>query len=284
MDRSPTIAVTGATGAVGGRVAGMLADAGVPQRLIVRSPERAPDLPGAELGEAEYGDATAARRALEGIATLSMVSASESADRLDQHRTFIRAAADAGVRHVVYLSFLNAAPDATFTLARDHHATEEAIAQTGMAATFLRDSFYMDILPEFVGEDGVLRGPAGDGRCSFVAREDVARSAAAILQDPAAHRGRSYDVTGPEALDLAEVADALTRAQGRPVTYHAETVEEAYESRNALDPAPWQADAWVSTYTAIAAGELTRVSPDVERLTGSPPMSFEAFLADRRGD
>lgn len=283
MDRSPSIAVTGATGGIGGRVARMLADAGIPERLIVRSPQRAPDLPGAELGEAEYGDATAARRALEGIATLFMVSASESADRLEEHRTLVGAAKDAGVRHVVYLSFLNPAPDATFTLARDHHATEEAIAETGMAATHLRDSFYMDILPEFVGKDGVLRGPAGDGRCSFVAREDVARSAAAILSDPAAHRGRSYDITGPEALDLTEVADALSRAQGRPVTYHAETVDEAYESRSAADPAPWQADAWVSTYTAIAAGEVARVSPDIERLTGRPPMTFEAFLASRRG-
>lgn len=275
----PALAITGVTGTVGGGVARILAGAGLPQRLVVRSPERAPELPAAEVRRAEYRDAAAARRALEGSETLFMVSAAESADRLAEHRTFIDAAAQAGVRHVVYLSFLAASPEATFTLARDHHATEEAIADAGMTATLLRDNFYMDILGSFAGDDGVLRGPAGDGRCSFVAREDVARTAATILQDPAAHAGRSYDVTGPAALGLDEVAAALTRAQGRTVTYHAETVPEAYESRRAWGPAPWQADAWVSTYTAIASGELAAVSDDVERVTGQPPMTYEKFLA-----
>ena len=92
-----------------------------------------------------------------------MVSAAESADRLDQHRTFIDAAAEAGVRHIVYTSFLGAAPDATFTLARDHWVTEEHIRASGLAFTFLRDSFYLDFLPALAGEDGVIRGPAGDG-------------------------------------------------------------------------------------------------------------------------
>lgn len=279
MDPEPALAVTGATGFIGGRVARILADAGVAQRLVVRSAARAPALPRTETREAEYRDADAARRALEGVDTLFMVSAAESADRLQEHRIFITVAARAGVQHVVYLSFFAAAPDATFALARDHHATERAVVDSGMAWTFLRDNFSMDILSDFAGDDGVLRGPAGEGRCSFVAREDVARSAAAVLRDPAAHASQTYDVTGPQALSLTEVAEALTRAQGRPVTYQTETVEEAYESRRAWDPPAWRADAWVSTYTAIASGKLAPVSQDVERLTGRPPLTYEEFLA-----
>jgi uncharacterized protein YbjT (DUF2867 family) len=111
---------------------------------------------------AGYGDRDAAAAALHGVDVLFMVSASESADRREQHRTFVDAAAAAGVRHVVYTSFLGAAPDATFTLARDHWATEEHLRASGMAFTFLRDSLYLDFLPALAGPDGVIRGPAGD--------------------------------------------------------------------------------------------------------------------------
>ena len=94
-----------------------------------------------------YADRADAVRALEGVSTLFMVSGSESADRRDQHLAFVDAAAEAGVRHVVYTSFFGAAPDATFTLARDHYATEEHIKASGMGWTFLRDNLYLDVIP-----------------------------------------------------------------------------------------------------------------------------------------
>ena len=100
-----------------------------------------------------------------------MVSASESADRVAQHVAFIDAAARAGVGHVVYISFFGAAPDATFTLARDHYATEEHLRASGMDFTFLRDNLYADFLPALVGDDGVIRGPAGRGRVAAVAQD-----------------------------------------------------------------------------------------------------------------
>ena len=87
-----------------------------------------------------------------------MVSASESADRLDQHFTFVDAAAAAGVRHIIYTSFVNAAPDAIFTLVRDHYATEQRIVDSGMACTFLRDNFYLDFMEPFAGERGLSPG------------------------------------------------------------------------------------------------------------------------------
>ncbi|SFT65729.1 Uncharacterized conserved protein YbjT, contains NAD(P)-binding and DUF2867 domains [Geodermatophilus amargosae] len=272
------VAVTGATGQVGGRVARRLAAAGVPQRLLVRDPSRAPDLPGATVVAAPYGDGDAVRRALEGTSTVFMVSASESADRVDQHRAFVDAAAAAGVEHLVYLSFQGAAPDATFTLARDHWATEEHVRTRGLVHTFLRDSLYADFLPGLVGEDGVIRGPANDGRVAAVAQDDVADAAVAVLRDPAAHAGRTHDLTGPQPLTLAEVADTITAVTGRPVRYHAETVEEAFASRASYGAPGWQVEAWVSTYTAIAAGELAGVSSAVEDLTGRPATPLERLL------
>lgn len=278
MADGPVIAISGASGSLGGPVARMLAERDVPLRLLVRRPGAAPQLRRSEARVASYDDHDAARAALTGVQTLLMVSAAESADRLTEHRTFVDAAADAGVRHVVYTSFAGAAPDAVFTLARDHAATEQHLRGSGMTWTFLRDALYADFLEAMVGPDDVLRGPAGDGRAAVVARADVARSAAAVLLEPAAHAGRTYDLTGPEALSLAEVAATISRVRGREIRYVDETLDEAYASRAGYGAPDWQVEAWVSTYTAIASGVMATVSGDVERLTGTAPVRLEDLL------
>jgi len=271
------IGVTGATGNVGGRVAARLAERGTAQRLVVRDPARAPQLQGAEVVQASYAEPEALRRALEGVSTLLLVSGEESVDRRAQHLAAVAAAADAGVERVVYTSFLGAAPDATFTLARDHAATEQALADTGLRWAALRNSLYADVLPEFAA-DGVLRGPAGDGRVSAVTRDDVAEVAVEVLLGG---EDGVLEVTGPQALTLEEVAQVLSRATGRPHRYEDETLERAYASRASYGAPDWQVEAWVSTYTAIAAGELERVTDTVQRLLGRPAVSLEVLL--RRG-
>jgi len=279
-DPLPNLAVTGSTGAVGGMVARALADAGLAQRLLARTPNRAPTLPGAVAVACGYGDRKQARRALEGVETLLMVSAAENEHRLAQHRTFVDAAQQAGVQHVVYTSFLAAAPDAVFTLGRDHYWTEEHIRAAGLAYTFLRDNLYLDFMPLLAGEDGVIRGPAGDGRVSAVARADVARVATVVLTEPAAHHNVTYDLTGREALTLAEVAAQLSEHHATPISYHDETVDEAYASRASYGAPDWQVDAWVSTYTSIASGSQAVISSDVERLTGRPALTLAELLTD----
>jgi NAD(P)H dehydrogenase (quinone) len=274
----PDLAITGSTGALGGLVARALAADGMTQRLVVRNPATAPDLPGAVVRVAEYRDLDRAQTALEGVRTLLMVSAAESADRQGEHRTFIDAAAAAGVQHIVYTSFAGAAPDATFTLGRDHWHTEEHIRASGMRFTFLRDNFYLDFVPHLAGEDGVIRGPAGDGRAAMVARADVARSAVTVLRAPEEHAGAAYAITGGEAITLTEAAAVLSEARGTPVTFHDETIPEAYASRRRWPAPDWQYDAWVSTYTAIASGEVATVSGDVKRLTGRRPLTLGDLL------
>jgi uncharacterized protein YbjT (DUF2867 family) len=278
----PILAVTGSTGWLGGLVARNLAGRGVAQRLLVRDVARAPDLPGAVAARCSYRDTDDARAALEGVETLFMVSAAESADRLDEHRAFVDAAAAAGVGHVVYVSFFGAAPEATFTLARDHAATEEHLRASGMAWTFLRDNLYLEFMDHMVGDDGVIRGPAADGRAAVVSHDDIARVVAAVLLDPASHAGATYDLTGPEALTFAEMAETITEVTGREVRFHDETLEEAYASRAVYGAPDWQVDAWVSTYTAVAAGEFDGVSGDVERLTGRRPLSLRQYLESQR--
>jgi uncharacterized protein YbjT (DUF2867 family) len=273
-----SIALTGATGAVGGRVARLLGPA--VDRLIVRDAARAPRIGGdPEVRTATYADGDAMRAALQGVDVLLLVSGAEAPDRLAQHRTAVGAAADAGVRHVVYTSFDGAAPDADFTLGRDHWHTEQAIRASGMTWTFLRDSFYLDFFPMFADVHGVIRGPAGDGRVAAVARADVADSAAAVLREPAAHRDATYRLTGGEAISFPEAAARMSSALGRPFSFVQETIEEAYASRRAFTTEQWQLDAWVSTYTAIGSDELAGTTGDVARLTGHAPRTLEEALA-----
>src|SRR4051812_48721144 len=215
------------------------------------------------------------RAALDGVSTVFLIPAAEAPDRVAQHVSAVDAAVAAGVRWIVYLSFFAAAPDATFTLARDHWATEEHIRGHGVDWTFLRMNLYMDFIPAMVGQDGVIRGPAGDGRVSAILRDDVAAAAGAVLSG-GDHAGRVYDLTGPSAFSLAEAAALMG------VSYVDETDEEAYASRAGLG-AEWEVRGWVSSYQAIRDGSLSSVSSCVRDLTGRAPRSLGDYLAGGYG-
>ena len=271
-----TIAVTGATGDLGGRVARELAARGVEQRLIVRDPAAAPRLPGAEVAVASYEDSEAMAAALDGIGTLLLVSGHEDPDRISVHRKAVEGARLAGVERIVYTSFMGAAPNATFPYARDHSATELAIREAGISLTSMRNSLYADMAPRFVGVDGVIRAPAGHGRVAWVARRDVARLAAVLLMEPG-HEGQVYDVSGPHAIDLNETARILTKAVRRAITYYPETLDEARASR-AGHP-DWLVEGWIGSYLMLDTGEASVTSHTIEHLTGERPMTLSAFLA-----
>ena len=273
------LAVTGSTGRLGSRVARGLSELGVDQRLVVRDPSKAPALPGSHIATADYGDSAAVRTALTGARTVFMVSAAETPDRVQQHLTFIDAAVDAGVERIVYVSFLGASPTATFTLARDHWATEQHLRSVGVAHTIVRNNIYADFTPHFIGTDGSIRGPAGDGRAAVVAQADIAEVAVAVLTSDGAYDGRTLNLTGPEALKIDEIAAILSDHLGRTVTYIPETIDEAYASRAVYGAPSWQVDAWVSTYTAIAAGELSTISEDIPEVTGHPAMTLKQVFA-----
>jgi uncharacterized protein YbjT (DUF2867 family) len=277
----PLIAVTGATGLVGGKVASLLAERDVRQRLIVRDPSRAPQLGGAvEVRQiADYGAREDMQRALEGVDTLLLVPAREHPERVRQHSTAVDAAVAAGVRRIVYISSLDAAPQAVFTLARQHWATEQHVRASGVPAwTFLRMSLYLDFIPSMVSPQGVIAGPAGDGRLGTVLREDLARAAVAVLTGDG-HDGRTYDITGRESFTMAEAAERMSRLTGKHIIYRNETLEEAYASRAVYGAPDWEVEGWVSSYQGIAAGELAAVSDDVRHLTGQEPGNLDEYLS-----
>jgi uncharacterized protein YbjT (DUF2867 family) len=214
--------------------------------------------------------------ALDGVQTLFLVSG-HGASRLEQHYSAIDAAVAAGVERIIYTSFLAAAPQATFAHAREHYLTEQRIRATGKRYTFLRPSFYLDRAPGWFSDEGVVRGPAGNGTIAWVSRDDLADVAVAVLTTDG-HDGASYDITGRQALTLAEAAEQVSLVTGRLASYQIETLEEARASRLKFNPSEWELEAWVSTYVAIATGEMSIVSHTVEALTGHAPQTLADYL------
>ena len=200
------IAITGASGNIGGMVARHLNTRGLPLILPLRNPAKAPDLPNCEARRFAYGDLELAKQALNGVDVLFIVSAAESPTREQEHLTLVQAASEAGVKHIVYLSFAQAALDSTFTLARTHAVTENAIRQTNMRYTFLRDNFYSEMMATIANADGIIAGPADDGRVACVSQRDVAQAAANVIADIACdnhrHDNQTYTLTGSQSLDL----------------------------------------------------------------------------------
>jgi NAD(P)H dehydrogenase (quinone) len=272
------IAVTGSTGEVGGRVARRLAERGLEQRLVVRDPSRAPELEGAEVKQASnYEARDEMETALRGARTLFLASGEEARNRVEQHKAAVDAAKAAGVERIVYLSFYGARPDSAFTFGRDHFHTEEHIKASGLAYAFSRDNIYLDFVPFFVGADGAIRGPGGNGRFAPVARDDIADVVVELLTNPD-RDGQAYEVASDESYTLAEAAERLGRAIDREITYVDETMEEAWASRRPSGEEDWVIEGWITTYVAIAKGELAEPTSTVKDVTGHAPQRLEELL------
>jgi NAD(P)H dehydrogenase (quinone) len=216
------ILVTGATGNIGRALVAHLVAAGAPVRTLVRDIQRgAALLPGVPLALGDFGNPASLASALVGVKQLFFVCLSEPApERLRKHDHLIATAKAAGVEHVVYLSFLNPAPDANFPQARWHFDTEQKLRASGMGWTFLRASLYAQSVLRAAGiwSEGRWMAPAGNGRVAFVDRDDLAAVAARCLLEPG-HSGQAYDVTGPQLLSWHAIAEMLASLTGQPVEY-----------------------------------------------------------------
>jgi uncharacterized protein YbjT (DUF2867 family) len=288
------VVLTGAEGRLGSRLAFRVAAAGGRQRLLVSGNGSAPRLPdGAPLPEAEVVavpsdvDSRTLTRAFDGAYAVFLVPARERPGRVDKHRAAIDAAVLAGVRHVVYVSSVGAGPDAVASAARDDWLTEDYLRGTDLRWTMLRVSMFHRTLTFAVHDESygsvrstVLRAPAGDGRVASVSHDDVADAAIAVLldEDPDRHAGRTYHLTGPEALSLDEVAAALSIATGRAIRYVPQTVEQAHAQF--YRSTAGEVEDWISQCQAIEAGVLATVSSDVRRMAGRAARSFEVWLDD----
>lgn len=242
-----------------------------------RSPDHCPVLPGVDAVFGDFGNEKSLCEAFRGISTALIVSGMAlPGQRAQNHRNAFRAAAMAGVEHIVYLSLRGTSPGSLFPYCRDHFTSEEFLAEVQVPYTALRAGFYMDMFFEQVDERGILRGPVGGARGAFLSREDAALAAAwAVIRKPGGHP----EISGPEMLGFQDVARELSLATGRQIRYEEEAYEEMRLRLQHAALPQWIQDLNVSWRRAVAAGEQAPVTDGFRSLVGHPPLTLHEYLA-----
>ncbi|MFA9371589.1 MAG: SDR family oxidoreductase [Labilibaculum antarcticum] len=216
------IAVTGVTGQLGGIVIEQLKKRVSEENIIAlaRNTEKALKL-GVEARAFDYSKPEILAGALEGVDRLLLISSSEIGQRAQQHANVINAAKKAGVKWIVYTSLLHA-DVSTLSLAGEHVATEEALKESGIEYTLLRNGWYSENYTASVPgalAGGAFLGSAGNGKISSAARADYAEAAAIIVADEN-FKGKVYELAGDEFYTLTELAAEISGQTGKSIPYN----------------------------------------------------------------
>jgi uncharacterized protein YbjT (DUF2867 family) len=275
------ILVTGATGLNGGELVRLLSARGVPVRALVRNASRAAalsSLANVEIVEGDMERPETLAEPLRGVDRAMLISSSNAA-MLEVQSNFIDAARKAGVTHMVKLSGIIPDIDSPFRFARMHGEIELKLERSGIAFTHLRAGEFMHSyfrqVPAIVAR-GALFLPMEDARIASIDVGDIAEIAAKALTE-SGHEGKTYPLTGPEALTMAEVAKKLSAATGREISYVNVAPEEAKRARLAAGVPEYTADALDELFAERRNGKESEVYPVFEDLIGRRPTSFDEF-------
>ena len=281
MSTSDLILVTGATGKIGSCIASFLERSGNQLRLLARDPNKLSNFPNAQKVKGDYADVQSLDRGFIGVSSAFIVSGyAEPGERARLHRNAFQAAQRAGVGHLIYLSTLGASPNSRFPMSRDHYESEHFLKATGIPYTILQDSFYCELAVQMFDEDGVMKGPGGQGKVSWVGREEIAEAAAKLLASDEPLLG-TLPMTGPSALSLTETAAMISSVKHRSLRYEDEPLHAAREWRSKLGVPAWEVETWVGSYDAIAAGEFEVVDPSLAEILGRPVSDLKNYLSAR---
>lgn len=276
------IIVTGATGNVGSELVRLLSRDGTPVRALSRNPERGQELPGVEWVKADLTRRTQLPEAFEGGDRLFLLTSNDE-DMVWLQKNAIEAAERTGVGHVVKLSALGATDHSKSVIGLWHYNVERIVEDSDLLWTFLRPHHYMQNLLDprvFDRRAGRVYSASGDGRIPFIDTRDIAEVARSVLTGED-HHGRTYTLTGPEAISYGEATEVLAEVLDRPLTFVAESMDESWSRRRAAGDPVW----FVAARLAIAAyqqagGPTERVTDTVERLIGRPPRTIREFAED----
>ncbi|WP_421830391.1 SDR family oxidoreductase [Larkinella sp.] len=281
---SPSILITGATGTIGSELATQLSAKGIPFRALVRSLENAKtlaQLDGAELVVGDLNDPESLACALDGVErAFLLTNSSEQAETLQMN--FVAVAQQTGVKHLVKLSQFAADLHSPVRFLRYHAAVEQKIRESGLSFTFLRPNLFMQALLGFrdaIVNQGKFFATAGDAQISAVDIRDIAFVAAEALTRPG-HEGKTYNLTGPEALTHQQMAAHFSDVLGRPVLYIDVPPAHLRQALLSVGFPEWQADGLIEDYAHYARGEASAVSSAIREVTGKPPRDFKSFVRD----
>lgn len=285
MSSTPTFLVTGAAGHLGRQTVAHLLAAKTGKVIAAsRDPAKLADLAaqGAETRRADFDDPASLDAAFEGVDRLLIVSTDALGVpglRQRQHRAAVDAAARAHVGHVVYTSMPNPEPGSLIPFAPDHYETEQALANSGLAHTILRVTWYAEnllrSLPSIL-PTGKWYSSAGDGRVANVGRDDVARAAAAaLIKTP----GGKLDITGPELLTTRQISAIVAQVFAKPVEVVPVSDEQLLAGMIAAGVPKVFAELGVAFDANTRAGKVDLISDAVVKLTGRPPAPLRDVLA-----
>ena len=273
--------VTGATGLTGKTLLLRLSAKGIAVRALVRNPaksEAIAALPHVEIAKGDMARPETLAAALHDIDRAMLISSSDPA-MLDVQSNFIEAASKAGVRHVVKLSGIMPGRDSAFRFARMHAEIEERLQASGMAFTHLRAGEFMAAYfrqAPTIAAKGAMFLPMAEARIASIDVGDLAEIMTLVLTG-SGHEGKIYPLTGPEALTMAEVAEKLSTATGKPVRYVNVAPEDARQAQLATGMPPYLADALFELFAERRNGKESKVWPEAETLLGRRPTSFDEF-------
>jgi uncharacterized protein YbjT (DUF2867 family) len=280
------ILVTGATGRAGSQVVRALLEQTHEVRAFVRDPASARDLLGgdAELAVGDFADHASVRAALNGVSDV-FLSGPDDPRRVEWEKAVIDAAAAAGVRRIVKLSSIVARRGAPVAFWDWHGRIESHLRQSAIPAVVLRSSFFMSNLlqaAEPVALTGRLYAPAAGAKIAMIDPRDVGAAAAAVLTT-AGHEGRTYVLSGPEAITYGQVAAVLSAATARSVEFVALSDEEATDALIQAGLPAFGAEQVVAIFAQARSGAAEQVTATVESLTGAPPRDVAGFVRDYAG-
>jgi uncharacterized protein YbjT (DUF2867 family) len=270
-----TILIIGATGTVSSAVLRSLAGA-EDVRVLVRDAAKAPS--GVEVAVGDLHDPATLGQAFKGVDTLWLLTAmGPQAPHASMNAVW--AARKAGVGHIVRMSAIGAAHDAPTRNGRLHALSDVELAASGLGWTVIRPAFFMQNLFGSVNGD-TLYGATGEGRVSMIDVRDIGDFAAAVLRDPAPHKGKTYTLTGPASISLGDAAAALSEVYGTPIAYQPVTVDDAERAMRASGLPEWDAAVTKEYLTAYEQGWGDYTTPAFTDVTGRPGRSFADFAKD----
>ena len=278
------ILITGATGHFGGAAVDFILKKSPLAKVaaLVRDEKKAEDLAnkGVELRIGDYLDFSSLADAFKGVDKLGFVSGSSLEKRMQQHTNVINAAKQTGVKHIYYTSIVKASPDTKFFPGLDHFNTEEAIKSSGLIYTFLRNTFYMEVLPASINnalQKGVLAFPTKGVKANYASRIDMAEAFANTIISEG-HENKTYEITSGKAHTYNEIVDIVNRILGKHLKYIDITINDLAEGlKKANTPEP-AIKTILSIAEAMSAGELDIVDDSLEKLLLRKPMGMEEFL------
>ncbi|MBI5492335.1 MAG: SDR family oxidoreductase [Deltaproteobacteria bacterium] len=277
------ILVTGSTGTVGSLLIKELSKK-TPVRAAVHTLSKAEGIkgPNVEIAVLDLKRKDTLDAALKGIERLYLLTPF-TPDQAELAKTFIDAAKRSGVRYIVKQSAMGADSEPGITLGRLHRQVERYIEDSGIPYAFLRPNSFMQNFINFFGSsirsEGKIYLPLGQGKVSYIDARDIAATAAEVLTKEG-FQGRAIELTGPEALSVADVAGAFSEALGRQVIYVDVTPEAARGGMKAAGMNEWSINALMELHDINKKGYASKVTEQVEEITGRRPLSFRQFALD----